>query len=112
VTDFVIVSGEDDGRPKRLVDVEQFLSEVETFIRGLRRWDWKEVVYDSEVYMAALKLSEDPEFVGLLRAELSRQLAPVPAERVELVADAAPEVIAGFFDALIAYMEKEKGKLT
>lgn len=114
MTNWVMVpSGE--GGPKRLENAERFMSEVETFIRGLRRWEWKTAVYDADVHIAVVKLCDDPEFVGRLRAEWSRTIAAnpthVPDQLLDVLTDNAPDLVAGFFDALMGYMERDKGEI-
>ena len=116
VTNWIIVPGGEQGGPHRLEKAERFMAEVETFIRGLRRWDYKTAVYDAEVHIAATKLCEDPEFLACLRAEWSRTVSangePVPGEVLALLTDNAPDLVGGFFDAVMSYMEKDKGELT
>lgn len=116
MTNWVIVPGGGQGEPNRLENAERFMAEVETFIRGLRRRDYKTAVYDAEVHIAATKLCEDPEFLACLRAEWSRRVSAngesVPTEVLALLLDNAPELVGGFFDAVMGYMEKDKGELT
>jgi hypothetical protein len=116
MTNWTKVPGGGQGGPTRIENAERFMAEVDTFVRGVRRWDWKTAVYDAEVQMAAMKLCEDSEFLACLRAEWSRRVAangePVPAELLALLAGNAPDLIAGSFDAVISYVEKDKGELT
>ena len=116
MTDWVIVPEGGQREPNRVKNAERFMAEVETFIQGLRRWDWKTAVHDAEVHVAAMRLCEDPEFVAGLRAEWSRRMSaedkPVPAELLSLLSDNAPDLVGGFLDALMHYMERDKGEIT
>ncbi len=91
------------------------LSEFETFLRGLRDWNWDKAIH-AEIHAAALFLCEDKNFEQLLRKEWEQaktyRTLPPDASHLDYAVEAAPDFIQGFFYALITYMEAYKGRLS
>jgi hypothetical protein len=90
------------------------ITQFERFLRGIRDWSCDEVSY-AEIHAASLFLCEDDEFEKILRRRWSSarptQTLPADATPLDFAVDVAPDLVSGFFEALIEYMETEKGKI-
>ena len=88
--------------------IEQF----DKFLKGIREWNCDGVSY-AEIHAAALFLSEDEDFEKILRRRWSDVKSTIPptSSNLDFAMDVAPDLISGFFHALIEYMETYRGNI-
>jgi hypothetical protein len=90
------------------------IDQFEKFFQALRKWDCDAVTY-AEIHSAALFLCEDDDFEKILRQRWSNakptQTLPPSASPLDFAIEVAPDLVAGFFEALIHYMESYRGDL-
>lgn len=90
---------------------EYFLTQLHNFANGVRLWKWEAAVHNPEIHAAVLFLCEDAAFVEALRHRWSEIRAVRDNSNIDALIDSAPSLVDGFFEALLEYLERDKGKL-